>query len=118
MKLVLDQECKGFGGDREVMQAQNLLSHLLMANDSGVECPNPAFNYILKKNGIEPQNLNHDLHTMYIWAQNLSGLQFPSRLTDNDLVYDENFLVNADSSVSQPIVEKTIEAIRERLFSR
>ena len=35
VKLVLDQECRGFGGDREVMQAQNLLSHLLMANDNG-----------------------------------------------------------------------------------
>ena len=36
VKLVLDQECRGFGGDREVMQAQNLLSHLLMANDNGM----------------------------------------------------------------------------------
>jgi hypothetical protein len=49
VKLQLDQECRGFGGDREVMQAQNLLSHLLIANDNGIDCPNPAYNYILKK---------------------------------------------------------------------
>ena len=54
---------------------------------------------------------------MYFWAQNLSGLQFPTKLMD-DVSYDENFVVNSDASVCQPIVEKTIEAIRERLLSR
>jgi len=119
VKLVLDQECRGFGGDREVMQAQNLLSHLLMANDNGIQCPSPAFNYILKKARIEPQTPSQLGHvgSMYFWAQNLSGLQFPTKLMD-DVSYDENFVVNSDASVCQPIVEKTIEAIRERLLSR
>ena len=36
----------------------------------------------------------------------------------DDVSYDENFVVNSDASVCQPIVEKTIEAIRERLLSR
>ena len=120
MKLQLDQECRGFGGDREVMQAQNLLSHLLIANDNGIDCPNPAYNYILKKSGIDPQNPTNLGHvgSMYFWAQNLAGLQFPSKLMDLWIMDDENFVVNSDASICQPIVEKTIEAIRERLLSR
>ena len=85
----------------------------------GIQCPSPAFNYILKTARIEPQTPNQLGHvgSMYFWAQNLSGLQFPTKLTD-DVSYDENFVVNSDASVCQPIVEKTIEAIRERLLSR
>merc|ERR1719189_1718699 len=72
-----------------------------------------------KKARIEPQTPSQLGHvgSMYFWAQNLSGLQFPTKLMD-DVSYDENFVVNSDASVCQPIVEKTIEAIRERLLSR
>jgi len=120
VKLQLDQECRGFGGHREVMQAQNLLSHLLIANDNGIDCPNPAYNYNLKKAGIDPQKPSQLGHvgSMYFWAQNLAGLQFPSKLMDLWIMDDENFVVNSDASICQPIVEKTIEAIRERLLSR
>ena len=55
---------------------------------------------------------------MYFWAQNLAGLQFPSKLMDLWVMDDENFVVNSDASICQPVVEKTIEAIRERLLSR
>ena len=85
----------------------------------GIECPNPAFNYILKKSGIEPQRPSQLGHvgSMYFWVQNLAGLQFPAKMMD-DFNYDENFVVNSDASICQPLVEKTIEAIRERLLSR
>lgn len=115
VKLVLDQECKGFGGDREVLQAHNLLSHLLTAGDEGQECPNPAFNYILKKAGIDSNMINFNGTCMFSWAQNLCGLQFPAKA---DPEIEENYVLNASSSISQPLVEKTIDAIRQRLVSR
>lgn len=114
VKLILDQECKSFSGERDVMQPQNLLAHLLSNDDEGEECPNPGFNYVLKKAGLDPKSLStKSIGSMYAWAQNLSGLNFVPKSN-----MDEKYAVNAEASVSQPLVEKTIEAIKERLVSR
>jgi THO complex subunit 5 len=114
VKLVLDQECKSFTGDREVLQAGNLLANLLTSPDEGSNCPNPASLYILKKSGLEPSSrLFSDIGSMYQWAQNLAGLKFP------ELTSEENFnAINAEAGICRPLVEATILAIRERLTSR
>ena len=112
-KLILDQDAKSFSGDREVMQAHSLLSHLLSV-DEGSKCPNPAFNYILKKAGLKDTPNIVNLGSMYTWAQNLAGIKFP---TEGQIV-EENIDINTDPAICQTVVEKTIEAMKERLTSR
>ena len=116
VKVNLDQTCKSQSGEREVLQPQHLLAHLLTSKDDGISCPNPAFKYILKNNGLDNhQGLMSSVGFMYDWVQKLSGLGFPDSIDPN---FCEPFEVNAEASTSQSFVEKIIDAIRERLLSR
>ena len=127
VKLNLDQVSKSQSGEREVLQAQQLLAHLLNPNDDGNTCPNPAFRYILKNHGLDyastPGMFSH-LGAMYSWAQQLSGLKFPdladsgfeSSSADSESLQSNSIV--ADASICQSFVEKIIKAIRERLVSR
>ena len=116
-KLILDQECKSFTGEREVLQGNSLLSHLLITPDDGTECPNPMFPYLLKKAGVEKSTGMFAAHgLMYQWVQHLAGLRFPE--VANDAVEGAAGQVAPDAAICQLQVEKTIEAIRDRLLSR
>ena len=127
VKLNLDQVSKSQSGEREVLQAQQLLAHLLNPNDDGNTCPNPAFRYILKNHGLDtsPGMFSH-LGAMYSWAQQLSGLKFPdlvqaeseSLSSDSAAESLQTNSIVADASICQSFVEKIIKAIRERLVSR
>lgn len=112
-KLILDQDAKSLSGDREVMQAHSILSHLLSV-DEGSQCPNPAFSYILKRSGLTSTPNIVNLGSMYNWAQNLAGIKFPTEAQ----IMDENIDIDTDPTICQTIVEKTIDAIKQRLVSR
>ena len=136
VKLNLDQVSKSQSGEREVLQAQQLLAHLLNPNDDGNTCPNPAFRYILKNQGLDYNSsttgMFSHLGAMYSWAQQLSGLKFPdladpelsaessSSALDSEILQTNSNIttVAVDASICQSFVEKIIKAIRERLVSR
>ena len=51
----------------------------------------------------DPECCFKQIAAEFFKSSNLSGLQFPTKLMD-DVSYDENFVVNSDASVCQPIV--------------
>ncbi|XP_076271786.1 THO complex subunit 5 [Rhynchophorus ferrugineus] len=90
---------------REILSGHNILSELI-ANDTGLESPNPSTVYQLKKLGIGSyQKLIPDVGYAYSWAQSVCGIDFLASKKCCD-------------KLSQQNVENILGIIKKRLNTR
>ena len=125
VQVNLDEETKSsLGVDTSVTQPDKFLSHLLDAEDSGQFSPNPTFLHHMSRLGLKiiPDKEKVEVGRLYVWANNLGGLEFapPKPINDDADEEGDTFVEygEVDENVSATRVGNIIKAIRERLNSR
>ncbi|CAG7723978.1 unnamed protein product [Allacma fusca] len=99
-------------------QADSILTELY-PGDNGMECPNPATFYHLRKADVEEfSELVGEVGRPYVWAQKVSGLSFPSiikHMQDYACLKPMAKQQRPDVKYSSMKIEKTVQNIFERL---
>lgn len=65
----------------KALQSENIFAHLIEPYDSGESLPSPGFSYRLQRLGLD-EFPNAQVGSVYLWAQDLCGLYYPSCQSD------------------------------------
>jgi len=99
------------------MLAPSVFLNCLFRNDCGVDTPNPANHYQLKRLGMDVfKNYIDELGYPYDWVQRAAGLDHAQELGKQDQERRTNIVPSSDVSFSH--MEQIVRAVKERLVTR